>query len=72
MKALTAFMHNEWNRQPVFIILVSSAIGWVENSMVSKIGTAAYEISGFLKIREFGFRELEAYFDFSSLRKNSS
>lgn len=66
MKALTAFMHNEWNRQPVFIILVSSAIGWVENSMVSKIGTAAYEISGFLKIREFGFRELEAYFDFSS------
>lgn len=64
MDSLTSFMHNEWDNQSVFIILVSSAIGWVENIMVSKIGKAAYEISGFLKIREFGFGDLERYFGF--------
>lgn len=66
MEALTSFMHNEWNNQPVFIILISSAIGWIENTMVSKIGKAAYEISGFLKIKEFGFRELEQYFAYGN------
>ncbi len=65
MNSLTAFMHNEWDNQAVFIILISSAIGWVENTMVSKIGKAAYEISGFLKVRELGFGDLEKYFGYT-------
>ncbi len=58
MKELVSFMHSHWNRDEVMIILCSSAIGWVENSMVTRIGEAAYELSGFLKIREMPFGDL--------------
>lgn len=58
MKELVSFMHSHWNRDEVMIILCSSAIGWVENSMVTRIGEAAYELSGFLKIREMPFADL--------------
>lgn len=58
MKELVSFMHSHWNRDEVMIILCSSTIGWVENSMVTRIGEAAYELSGFLKIREMPFADL--------------
>lgn len=58
MKELVSFMHSHWNREEVMILLCSSAIGWVENSMVTRIGEAAYELSGFLKIRELSFEDM--------------
>ena len=58
MKELVSFMHSHWNREEVMIILCSSTIGWVENSMVPRIGEAAYELSGFLKIREMPFEDI--------------
>ncbi|MEZ3507330.1 MAG: ATP-binding protein [Lachnospiraceae bacterium] len=58
MKELVSFMHSHWNREEVMIILCSSCIGWVENSMVTRIGESAYELSGFLKIREMPFEDL--------------
>lgn len=58
MKELVSFMHSHWNRDEVMIILCSSMIGWVENSMITRIGEAAYELSGFLKIREMPFENL--------------
>lgn len=58
MKELVSFMHSHWNRDEVMIILCSSTIGWVENSMVARIGEAAYELSGFLKIREMAFGDI--------------
>ncbi len=62
MTELISFVHNQWNRQDVLIILCSSSIGWIENSMVTKIGDAAYELSGLLKVRELGFEYLKEYF----------
>lgn len=62
MKELVSFVHNQWNRQDVLVILCSSSIGWIENSMVSKIGDAAYELSGLLKVKELGFEYLKEYF----------
>lgn len=62
MKELISFVHNQWNRQDVLVILCSSSIGWIENSMVSKIGEAAYELSGLLKVKELGFEYLKEYF----------
>ena len=62
MKELISFVHNQWNRQDVLVILCSSSIGWIENSMVSKIGEAAYELSGLLKVKELSFEYLKEYF----------
>jgi len=62
MNALINVLHEQWNSQPVMIILSSSSLGWVENSMVTKIGKAAYEISGFLKVKELSFSYMREYF----------
>ena len=62
MKELVSFVHNQWNRQDVLVVLCSSSIGWIENSMVAKIGEAAYELSGLLKVKELNFEYLEEYF----------
>ena len=58
MKELVAFVHSQWNRDEVMVILCSSSIGWIENSMITRIGDAAYELSGFLKIREMPFEDI--------------
>lgn len=58
MEELVAFLHNQWNRDEVMVVLCSSSIGWIENSMISRIGDAAYELSGFLKIREMLFEDI--------------
>lgn len=43
---------------PLLVVLCSSAAGWVENSMVQKIGGEATAISGFLKVRELSFQRM--------------
>ena len=62
MPELVSFIHSQWSRRQVLVILVSSSVGWVENSMVQAIGESAYELSGLMKIRELPFRELVSYF----------
>lgn len=47
---------------PLLVILCSSAAGWVEGSMVSKIGAEAAAISGFLKVRELGIERIQEIF----------
>lgn len=58
MKDIISFVHSQWNRDEVMIILCSSSIGWIENSMITRIGEAAYELSGFFKIREMPFEDI--------------
>lgn len=51
---------------PLLVVLSSSAAGWVENSMVGKIGSEAMAISGFLKVRELSLQRMhELYPDYS-------
>lgn len=69
MKALIALIKQEYSRADVFVILASSSVGWVENDMVSRIGSAAYEIKGFLKLKEIPFEEVKAYFPNYSIRQ---
>lgn len=59
MKELTAFVNSNAN---IMVILCSSSIGWIENGMITRIGEAAHELSGFLKIRELGFEAIMEYF----------
>lgn len=58
MDEIIKLSHDNWNNQPVMIVLCSSSFSWVENQMVSQIGPAAYEISGFLKVNELSFLDL--------------
>lgn len=69
MKAVIALLKEEYARGETLIILSSSSVSWVENSMVRKIGTAAYEITGFLKLRELSFREMQAFYPSFSIRQ---
>ncbi len=62
MKELVAFVHKQWNKHQVLVILCSSSVGWVENSMIRKIGEAAYELSGLLKIKELKFKDCMDFF----------
>lgn len=62
MDELIAFIHDSWQGTQVMVVLCSSSIGWVENSMITRIGEAAYEISGFLKIKELSFETMMEYF----------
>ena len=62
MDRLISFVHSNWNEQEYFIVLCSSSVSFVENDMVSRIGEAAFELSGFIKLKELGFKELREYF----------
>lgn len=53
----------------VFIILISSSVSFVENSMVIKMGQAALGISGFLKVKELTFFEMQKSLKISSLEQ---
>ena len=62
MEELVDFVRSSFTGHGVMVILCSSSIGWVENSMVTRIGKAAYELSGFLKIKELEFQHMMKYF----------
>lgn len=62
MQELINFVHGNWQNSDVMVVLCSSSIGWVENSMITRIGEAAYELSGFLKIKELEFESMMEFF----------
>lgn len=51
------FTHLQTSRKDVLIILCSSQVEWIENSMIRKFGLRAKNISGFLKVKELPFAE---------------
>lgn len=65
---LLAFMKNPGKFQDVLIILSSSSIDYIENSLKNRMGDAEEEIAGFLKVKELPFRYLaEHYSNYSQL-----
>ena len=66
MEELISFIHNSWNNQEYLVVLSSSSVEFVENTMVSKIGEAAFELSGFIKLKELTFYDLKEYFNLYS------
>ena len=59
---LIRYAENRLLSRPVMIVLVTSASGWVENTMVSKIGRSAASINGWMKVRELTLEALSALF----------
>lgn len=62
LKELISFIHQHRETYEVLVILISSSISWVENSMVKRIGEAAYSLSGLLKIRPLDFFQIRKAF----------
>lgn len=58
MREMISFIHEQEEKGGVTVLLCSSSIGWIENSMITKIGEAAYELSGLLKLRELSFGDI--------------
>lgn len=58
MDELIRFIRVQEDKGGVMVLLCSSSIGWIENSMITKIGEAAYALSGLLKIRELAFGDI--------------
>lgn len=51
------FTYLQTSRKDVLIILCSSQVEWIENSMIRKFGLRAKNISGFLKVKELPFSD---------------
>jgi len=54
-------------RRPVMFILSSSSVRWVENEMISNLGTLASSITAYMKLKEFTFVDFVNRFPKSSV-----
>ena len=61
-EALYTYINGENKKRDMFIILCSSSIGWVENSMVGKLGSLSRMLSGFYKIKELKYQDFKEHF----------
>ncbi len=61
-ETLLRYMEGRLLSRPVMVVLATSASGWVENTMVSKIGYSASAINGWMKLREMTLAELTELF----------
>lgn len=62
MAELVSFVRSSRNTGNMLVILASSSVGWVENSMLKKIGEAAYALSGLLKLKELKYKDCVDFF----------
>lgn len=65
--SLCRFVEKEGAENPLLVVLCTSASGWVENSMVDRVGVLTTKISGFLKVRELSFDAIRELFASYSL-----
>ncbi|MCR5670621.1 MAG: hypothetical protein K6G10_06415 [Butyrivibrio sp.] len=62
MKELTAYVDTQGLMKQILVLLVSNDVSWVENSMVSALGSLSASIAGFRKIKPLPFSEMRAYY----------
>ncbi len=62
MKELVDFMEKNGKFRQILVLLVSSDVSWVENSMVQTLGPLSANIAGFRKIKPLPFSELRSYY----------
>lgn len=55
-------INNKWGNQPVLFILTSTNQYFIENQIVEKLGSYAYELSGLIKLSELTFKDIVSYF----------
>jgi hypothetical protein len=57
IKSIVKLVDGELFDGNVCVVLLSSSISWIENSLISEIGTAALKITKFIKLKELSFVE---------------
>lgn len=62
MSVITDMVKGKFFDDKVSVILTSSSVSWVENSMVSAIGANAFSITAFLKLKELDFVDIVRMF----------
>ena len=62
MSVISALVSGKLFNEKVCIILTSSSISWVENSMVKSVGDNANYITSFLKLKELSFVDIVRMF----------
>lgn len=62
MDSVIAMVRQIITDKKVMIVLTGSSIAWVENSMVSAVGSAAHSINAFIKLKEFNFSDVVSMF----------
>lgn len=67
MTVIADMVKGKFFDEKVFVILTSSSVSWVENSMVSLIGASALAISSFLKLKEIQFVDIVRMFEHYSV-----
>ncbi len=68
MRELVDFVDRNGRYRQILVLLVSSDVSWVENSMVQTLGELAVNIAGFRKIKPLPFAEMRRYFGKMSYR----
>lgn len=53
---------DRWNNQPVLFILMTKSVYFVEHQIVERLGRAAYEISGLIRLNELKFLDIVRHF----------
>lgn len=59
-------------KEALLVILTTYASGWVENSMISKVGNMAFSVSGFLKVKELPFSAMRKIFSDYTVQESIS
>jgi AAA+ ATPase superfamily predicted ATPase len=68
VKELVEFVDKNSKFRQIMVLLVSSDVSWVENSMVQAFGNYSTEIAGFRKIKPLPFSEMRSFFSRMSYR----
>lgn len=61
-EALYGYLSDEKRHNSLFVILCSSSIGWVENTMEEKLGRLSESITAFFKVKELSYRDFAGNF----------
>ena len=69
MNELVGLVKKSFDQQEVLVLLCSSTVGWVENSMIRKMGRAALELAGLLKLKELPFKTLRGAYSVYSFEE---
>ncbi len=70
MNSVAALVKGELSAGKVMVILATSSIAWVENSMVRAIVSAAFSINAFMKLKELNYVDTVSLFPESDTNSN--
>lgn len=61
-ETLYRFINEEERKKSLYIILCSSLVSWVENSMVTKMGALSHKLNGLCKVKELKYQDFKEFF----------